>query len=210
MKFKPDFRHQQGASLVIGMILLLAISLLSLMGARSSLSQYKSLQASLDYQQTFLAADSALGKSNRWLFENIQNSVCNSECYAINGVGEIDALPEQIYRKTRQWWQQNAEPWQGGRRLIYLSSSESILLLDEVSGFWDEYQREIYSSYFFQTGTLPGNRVLLHKLWLVDRPFSSNQDPSFNNCKSGLSLRNALLENKAGLCGRLGWEQVLP
>lgn len=210
MKINCDFSHQQGASLVIGMILLLAISLLSLMGARSSLSQYKSLQASLDYQQTFLAADSALGKSKQWLLENIQNSVCDSECYAINGVGEIDALPEQLYRKNYQWWQQNAEQWQGGRRLVYLSSSESILLLDEASGFWDEYQREIYSSYFFQTGTLPGNQVLLHELWLVDRPFSSNQNSSFNDCKSGLSLRTALREDLAGLCGRLGWEQVLP
>jgi hypothetical protein len=210
MKLSPDIRHQNGASLLIGMILLLAISLLSLVGARSSLSQYKSLQASLDYQQTFLAADSALGKSSHWLLENIQNKICNNECNAINGVNEIDALPDRIYRKGSEWWQQNAEPWHGGRRLIYLSSSESILLLNEASGIWDEYQREIYSSYFFQTGTLPGNRVLLHELWLVDRPFSANQNPLFNNCKNGFSLRTALLEDLAGLCGRLGWEQVIP
>ena len=206
----PDLHSQRGASLVIGMILMLAISLISLVSAKAGLSQHKSLQANLDYQQTFLAADSALNKSNQWLFEELQNNQCQIECTAITAVKEITMLPIQLNHKDELWWQQQAESWLGGRRLVYLQSSEKIIVVDEISGHWDEYQREIYSSYFLQSGTLPGNRVLLHELWVVDRPYAGNQDPTLRECMSSYTVRSALKENKLELCGRLGWEQLLP
>ncbi|MCF6226585.1 MAG: hypothetical protein L3J22_09845 [Xanthomonadales bacterium] len=209
MKLKRIFIHQQGASLVIGMIILLAISLLTMLGARAGLSQYKSLQASLDYQQTFLAADSALGTSSRWLLNNIKTTDCISSCPPITLVQNIDSMPN-LLAKNSLWWQQNGQSWQGGRRLLYLESSERLLLWDVLNNVWDEYQREVYSSYFYQLGTLPGNRVLLHELWLVDRPYSSNQQPLLADCLSSTNLRTALTADQLGICGRLGWEQQLP
>ena len=210
MRQNFDLHYQRGVSLVFGMILMLAISLLSIVVAKAGLSQHKSLQANLDYQQTFLAADSALTKSNQWLFENIQTNNCQLECPAITAAKNITLLPNLLSHKDEQWWQQQAESWLGGRRLIYLNSSEKIILVDETTGHWDEYQREIYSSYFFQIGSLPGNRVLLHELWVVDRPYADNQDPTLKECMSSYTVRSGLKDNQLGFCGRLGWEQLLP
>jgi len=209
MKLQIHCSHQQGASLIIGLIMLLAISFLTMLGARAGISQYKSLQASLDFQQTFLAADAALGTSSQWLLSALINSNCTSTCPAINTVLGINALPD-MQTNNSQWWQQNAEFWHGGRRLLYLESSEHMLLWDELNNVWDEFQREVYSTYFYQTGTLPGNRVLLHELWLIDRPFSNNQQTSVADCLSSTNLRTALTSNQLGVCGRLGWEQLLP
>lgn len=209
MKLGATFSSQQGASLVVGMMILLAISLLTMLAARAGLSQYKSLQASLDYQQTFLAADSALVSSSRWLLNNIIAAGCVNTCPPITDVQNIASMPN-LLAKNSLWWQQNAQAWQGGRRLLYLQSSQRILMLDEASNIWDEYQREVYSSYFYQPGTLPGNRVLLHELWLLDRPFSSNRQTSLADCLSSTNLRTALTADQIGICGRLGWEQQLP
>lgn len=209
MKLRVSLIYQQGASLIIGLLMLLAISLLTMIGARASLSQYKSLQANLDYQQTFLAADSALGASSEWLQQALINANCTNTCPAITGVLGIVALPD-MYSSDSQWWQLNAQLWQGGRRLLYLESSEHVLLWDVLHNVWDEYQREVYSSYLYQTGTLPGNRVLLHELWLVDRPYSSNRQATLSDCLSNSNLRAALATDQLGVCGRLGWEQLLP
>ena len=192
----------------MGLLMMLAITLLTLITTRASLSQNKALQAALEFRQAFAAADSALRATEQELFSQLQLLNCNSDCEEINGIAETSEENTDFSRKDDPWWQASGRSWLDGWQLTYRQSSEHILLYDESSGLWTEFQREIYSNYFYQQGLLPGNRVLLHSLWLVDRPFDA--DPLPTNCLNTSALRQAWQENQLGICGRLAWEQLLP
>ncbi len=201
-------KTQCGASLVMGLLILLAITLLTLVTARASLSQNQALQAGLELQLTFAAADSALTAAELELFQQLQLQPCTGTCEEINGILTVTDINTELSRTDDQWWQATATAWLGGWRLTIIQSSELIVIYEESSGVWTEFQREIYSSYLYQPGLLSGNRVLLHSLWLVDRPMDGAPLPE--PCLNTSAARRAWQENTLGICGRLAWEQLLP
>lgn len=206
MRTRIDTQH--GASLVMGLLMLLAITLLTLVTTRASLSQNQALQAGLEFRLAFAAADSALTATELELFRQLQLQPCTGTCEKINGILTVTDINTELSRTDDQWWQTTATAWLGGWRLTFIQSSELIMVYEGSSGLWTEFQREIYSSYFYQPGWLSGNRVLVHSLWLVDRPMDGTPLPE--PCLSTSAVRRAWQENTLEICGRLAWEQLLP
>ncbi len=199
---------QRGASLILGLLITLAITLLTLVTARASLSQNQALQAKLEFRQAFSAADSALRTIDQDIFSQLQLLPCEANCLTLANISGGDNIPRQLGLKDDQWWQASAQAWLGGWRLSYLQTTEQVRKYDETNAMWIDYQREIYTSYFYQPGFLPGNRVLLQSLWLVDRPL--NNIAMAEVCLPTSAVKRAWREDQPGICGRLAWEQLLP
>lgn len=103
-------RAHRGAALLLGLLLLAAISLLAVMAANGMLLQRRMASNHQDRQQALQNADLAAAAARAWLFSRSdveREAGCETGCLLPPAIRQPDDLPERPEFEGAAWWRLN-------------------------------------------------------------------------------------------------------
>ena len=221
-----SFRHQAGASLVLGLIILTILTVLGLVSTSGHLLQQKALAAGIEREQALHAAENAL-EWGEALLQTSTGAICTSNCGSANLVWGREQLPAAIEDMEADWWQQHGltfgqdpakllpnQPWNNASeppRLVITQVHQQKFQVASNNEYELRYFRVFANGY----SANENNHVILSSTVAVPFPARAEQQVSADSL--ALDCRDAELRNAADTeyihpdfrCGRLGWREIL-